>query len=96
VTQKKHRISPEDIDLGKLRQTLLDTFPENTLKHILRQRKLRIARDERICGWCVGRCKFCAIIFLEATGPNNHCPCDVYLKKDVVHVVQYFLLNLKI
>ena len=93
MTQKKHRISPEDIDLKGLKQR----FKEQGDLNYLNRLKPLIGNSSKICTKCAGRCIICAVIFPKTKADKvNTCPCDLYLKKDVVHVVQYLLLNLKI
>ena len=91
MIQKKHRISPEDIDLKVLRKELQKKGSR------IRFAKNRLKRDDTtICGTCVGFCDICITVFPEGYGRKCCCPCAVYLKKDVAHVVEYLLLNLNL
>lgn len=91
MTQKKHRISPEDIDLKELRKKLKE-LPE----HRIRDAKNYLKGDEKICGICIACCNVCLMVFPKGDGRQCSCPCENYIKKDVAHVAQYLLLNLKI
>jgi hypothetical protein len=92
VTQKKLRISPEDIDLEELRKRL----KKKKLISEAKFAKKRLKAEEYVCGACIEWCGICLAVFPKGRGRMNCCPCDVYLKKDVAHVVEYLLLNLKI
>lgn len=92
MTQKKHRISPEDIDIKGLQRRLT----KEVRPDILERTKAHIGDGKNACGKCPPSCKPCSIVFPKATGLSPNCPCEIYLKKDVAHVVEYLLLNLKI
>ena len=91
MTQKKYKISPEDIDLKQVAQKLKEKYSSSFLK----KTKQYLKRGSYLCGKCIGACTICAIIFPKAFR-SPRCPCSVYLQKDVAHVVKYLLLNLKI
>ena len=93
MTQKKHRISPEDIDLKELRKKLKE---KKLISDARYAKKLLKDQEEYVCGVCVAWCAICFAVFPEGRRHKRCCPCDVYLKKDVAHVVQYLLLKLKI
>lgn len=96
MTQKKHRISPEDIDLKELRKRLKKKQLISQARYEKKRLKNNSAVNLTVCGTCVGWCNICLTIFPKGKGRNCCCPCAVYIQKDVAHVVKYLLLNLKI
>lgn len=91
MTQKKHRISPKDMDLKELVKEL-----KKLNRLAIRYAKKQLKDNLAICGTCIQWCSLCYAVFPKGEGRKNGCPCDVYLQKDVTHVVNYLLLNLKI